>query len=116
MEIKIISEKGNKLEFEIDESVGFLNALKKELLNEIEQLEKDKVKNKLQIQVNKKTGSLPGRHEMGNILRYETAINRQMFQAINQLERLQRMRLGDHVPAPVQVDINTSGPEGLKLV
>ena len=34
MEIKIISEKGNKLEFEIDESVGFLNALKKELLND----------------------------------------------------------------------------------
>ena len=34
MEIKIISEKGNKLEFEIDESAGFLNALKKELLND----------------------------------------------------------------------------------
>lgn len=34
MEIKIIEEKGNKLEFEIDESVGFLNALKKELLND----------------------------------------------------------------------------------
>ena len=34
MEIKIVSEKGNKLEFEIDESVGFLNALKKELLND----------------------------------------------------------------------------------
>lgn len=34
MEIKISEEKGNKLEFEIDESVGFLNALKKELLND----------------------------------------------------------------------------------
>lgn len=34
MEIKIIEEKGNKLEFEIDENVGFLNALKKELLND----------------------------------------------------------------------------------
>lgn len=34
MEIKIVSEKGNKLEFEINESVGFLNALKKELLND----------------------------------------------------------------------------------
>ncbi len=34
MEIKIIEEKENKLEFEIDESVGFLNALKKELLND----------------------------------------------------------------------------------
>jgi len=34
MDIKIISEKGSKLEFEIDESVGFLNALKKELLTD----------------------------------------------------------------------------------
>lgn len=34
MEIKIIEEKGNKLEFEIDEGAGFLNALKKELLND----------------------------------------------------------------------------------
>jgi len=34
MEINITEEKGNKLEFEIDENVGFLNALKKELLND----------------------------------------------------------------------------------
>ena len=34
MEIKIVEEKGNKLEFEIDENVGFLNVLKKELLND----------------------------------------------------------------------------------
>ncbi len=34
MDIKIIEEKGNRLEFEIDEDVGFLNALKKELLND----------------------------------------------------------------------------------
>lgn len=34
MEIKVVEEKGNRLEFEIDENVGFLNALKKELLND----------------------------------------------------------------------------------
>ncbi len=34
MDIKIVEEKGNRLEFEIDESVGFLNAIKKELLND----------------------------------------------------------------------------------
>ncbi|MBW2975028.1 DNA-directed RNA polymerase subunit L [Candidatus Woesearchaeota archaeon] len=34
MEIKITEEKGNRLEFEIDENAGFLNALKKELLND----------------------------------------------------------------------------------
>ncbi len=34
MEIKIIEEKGDRLEFEIDEAVGFLNAIKNELLND----------------------------------------------------------------------------------
>jgi len=27
---------------------------------------------------------------------------------MNQLERLQRLRLGDHVPAPVEVDVNVN--------
>ena len=53
---------------------------------------------------------------MDNFLRYETAIERQLYKAINQLERLQRMRTGDHVPPPVQVDVNTLGPGDLKLV
>lgn len=34
MEINVVVEKGNRLEFEIDENIGFLNALKKELLND----------------------------------------------------------------------------------
>ena len=53
---------------------------------------------------------------MDNFLRYETAIERQLYKAINQLERLQRMRAGDHVPAPIQVDVNTLGPGDIKLV
>ncbi|MHC4771166.1 MAG: hypothetical protein ACYS8O_05115 [Planctomycetota bacterium] len=53
---------------------------------------------------------------MDNLLRNKAPIHRQMNQAINQLERLQRRRLGGHVPAPVQVDVNTLGPGDLKLV
>ena len=40
------------------------------------------------------------------ILRYQTTINRQLFQAMNQLERLQRLRKGDHVPAPLNVQVS----------
>jgi len=40
------------------------------------------------------------------ILRYQTTINRQLFQAMNQLERLQRLREGDHVPAPVNIQVS----------
>lgn len=40
------------------------------------------------------------------ILRYQTTINRQLFQAMNQLERQQRLRQGDHVPAPVNIQVS----------
>jgi hypothetical protein len=47
------------------------------------------------------------------ILRYQTTTNRQLFQAMNQLERLQRLRKGENVPAPlsVQVSLETKGSD-----
>ena len=36
-------------------------------------------------------------------------INRQLFQAINQLERLQRLRRGEEVPAPVNLQVSHDG-------
>ena len=41
------------------------------------------------------------------IVRYETSIQRQLAHAINQLERLQRARQGEHVPAPVSVQLSS---------
>ena len=35
----------------------------------------------------------------------QTTINRQLFQAMSQLERLQRLRKGDHVPAPLNLQV-----------
>ena len=43
-------------------------------------------------------------------LRYETTINRQLYQAINQLERLQRSRAGEQVPAPVNIQVTHDIP------
>jgi len=45
--------------------------------------------------------SLPESAYVDRILRYETTIERQLYRAINQLERLQRERLGDLVPPPI---------------
>ena len=87
-----------------------------EASEEIDQLKKDKISNKLRLQRINKMGSLPDKFEMDKLLRYETAIERQMYQAIKQLEREQRRRLGDHVPPPVQVDIETHGSGDLKIV
>lgn len=39
------------------------------------------------------------------VMRYQTTINRQLFQAMNQLERLQRLRKGDNVPPPLNLQV-----------
>lgn len=44
------------------------------------------------------------------IVRYHATINRQLYQAINQLERLQRLRKGDNVPAPLNVQVLRDTP------
>ncbi len=51
--------------------------------------------------------SLPDALTMDRFLRYETAIERQMYRALNQLERLQRHRAGDIVPPPISVEVNS---------
>jgi hypothetical protein len=96
--------------------MDFCQKFMKETTRQIKKLQADKADNKLHLQRIQKTSSLPPRLEMDNLLRYETAIERQMYQAIRQLERLQRMRAGDHVPAPVQVDVNPLAPGDINLV
>lgn len=46
------------------------------------------------------------RTAIDRIVRYQTTINRQLFQAINQLERLQRLRKGENVPAPLTLEVS----------
>lgn len=43
------------------------------------------------------------------ILRYETAIERSIFKAIHELERLQAKRGGEKVPLPIAIDVDISG-------
>jgi hypothetical protein len=50
------------------------------------------------------------RTSIDRILRYQTTINRQLFQAMNQLERLQRLRKGDNVPAPLSLQVLSDTP------
>ena len=49
--------------------------------------------------------NLPDTNEMNKILRYENSTNRQLQQAINQLERLQRRRKGAMVARPMTVEM-----------
>jgi hypothetical protein len=48
-----------------------------------------------------------GGHLAQSILRYETTIQRQLTYTLSQLERLQRARKGEHVPAPISVQVSS---------
>ncbi len=75
---------------------------------QIVSLEKQKEKNKFKLQVLRKLGCIPSKDELDRLLRYEGAIERQLYKAINQLERQQRLRAGDNVPAPITVDVDVN--------
>jgi len=49
---------------------------------------------------------LPSMEVLEKILRYETKLERQMYRAMSQLERLQRMRRGEDVPPPMTVEVS----------
>lgn len=53
--------------------------------------------------------------EMEKLLRYETAVERQYYKALNQLERVQRTRQGDQVAPPAALDITVSEGPALEL-
>jgi hypothetical protein len=50
---------------------------------------------------------LPLGDNLDLILRYETTIQLQLIYAVNLLERLQRARKGEHVPAPVSIQVSS---------
>ncbi len=51
---------------------------------------------------------LPSAEIVDKIMRYETALERQLFRAMNQLERLQRRRLGENIPAPLTMEVSAA--------
>jgi hypothetical protein len=92
-----------RLPSEHDTYVGSDRGGKKKLTNLKEILEENE-----QLELEAKLASLylPSRDAIEKILRYETAIERQLYRAMSQLERLQRQRQGDLVPPPISVDLS----------
>ena len=41
-----------------------------------------------------------------SMIRYETTIERQMYKAMHELERIQRIRRGENTPAPLAIDVS----------
>ncbi|MDP3024362.1 MAG: hypothetical protein Q8O10_02395 [candidate division Zixibacteria bacterium] len=51
--------------------------------------------------------SLPSKEAVDKILRYETTIERQLYRAMSELERLQRQRKGEFLPPPIHVEVSS---------
>ena len=51
--------------------------------------------------------ALPLKADADKILRYETAVEKQFYRVVNELERLQRQRRSDIVPPPIHIELST---------
>jgi hypothetical protein len=72
------------------------------LLPEVEQLEREaQIAEQAQAMV-------PSEAMVGKLARYEAHLDRRLHRALDQLERLQRQRRGDMVPAPVKLDLTVT--------
>lgn len=52
---------------------------------------------------------LPSEATLDKIMRYEASLERQLYRAMNQLERLQRQRAGEVIPAPLTMEVSARG-------
>lgn len=69
---------------------------------------RDSLEEKEQLELRAKVASLllPNDGATNKLLRYETTIERQLYRAMHQLERLQRQRAGEMLPPPIQIELD----------
>jgi len=61
----------------------------------------------LQRQLDLLQASLPPTQRLETIARYETTLKRHLYKAIDQLDRLRRIRQGESVPPPLKLEVST---------
>jgi hypothetical protein len=83
-----------------------VNFLKDELSLRIELRSECEQREMAEEEARQAAAVLPSAETLEKIQRYEAKLERQMFRAMAHLERLQRMRRGETVPAPVSVAVS----------
>jgi hypothetical protein len=78
-----------------------------ELLEELQQAQADKEARELEAA--RDARSIPDLDRVVRFARYETTLERQIYRALDALERIQRLRGGERLPAPLKVDLTTDG-------
>ena len=80
-------------------------------MKEVEQLSCYKVEHALteskRIEVELLRRSVPDTQQLDRLLRYESHLERSIDRTLSRLERLQRMRKGQPVPPPLNVNVTT---------
>jgi hypothetical protein len=80
----------------IDEAIAYLELLRQHALQS----------RLAEIDAESRSCSLPAPEVTDRLLRYDAHFERQYYRAMHELERSQRRRKGDIVPAPVKVDVS----------
>jgi hypothetical protein len=71
-----------------------------------QELAKCQEREQIEEQARQSAQALPHPDIVDKLMRYIKALERQLFQSMNQLERLQRRRQGENVPPPVAVEVS----------
>ena len=91
------------------QKAGVLGFLKQQIrafqYSEVECLKKELAED----EARKAVAMLPSAEVLEKIQRYETKLERQLFRAMAELERLQRRRKGENIPAPISVNVSDRG-------
>ena len=85
------------------------NEFLRELEEEIERLSRYKANESERRKLLALRRSVPNAMQMDRLLRYGTSLDREIDRTLKQLERLQRLRLGQ--PLPPSIDVNVSSEE-----
>ena len=103
-----IFQKLGDLRFEGADKERILEYLDQELKNLRERIIQFTERESMEEQARQEAAVLPSAQTLDKILRYETALDRQLFRAMSELERLQRRRLGENVPPPLTMEISAA--------
>ena len=75
-------------------------------LKELESLKQDTLERaKLEQEAEARSLSLPAEDATDKLLRYEAHLDRKLYRATDQLERLQRQRKREKVPPPLNINL-----------
>lgn len=86
-----------------EEALAYINRKIRHVSWEVDRCEK---REEMEEQARQAADILPSAETLEKLLRYETVLQKKLYRAMNHLERLQRRRQGENVPAPVAMEIS----------